>query len=149
MRMVLKRYEAVKGLIQYGDKYLIVKQDKFIGGEYEVPGGRKNSPNESDEDALKREISEEVGLEVKIFQQLNEWSLQLPQFGIHLDGKTYFCKSYSNDVTRSEEHVYHEWVSMQKLEKLDIPPWLRDAIVKLKEMDASNSGKLGLIKKIS
>lgn len=129
--MKLKNCKAVKGLIQYQDRFLVIKREDFIGGEYEVPGGRKLSPEEDDETALKREIMEEVGLEVEILRLLNKWSLDLPEKGIHLDGKTYLCKSISNQIKLGNEHNSYLWVLKEELENLSVPSWLKEAISKL------------------
>lgn len=127
----LKYYKAVKGLIFYQDKVLILEKEDFIGGKYEIPGGRKKDPKESDEITLKREVREEVGLEIEVRRLLNTWSLDLPQKGIHLDGKTYQCKALTDKVTLSKEHTNHKWVTKEELTKLDIPTWLKEAISKL------------------
>ena len=123
-------YNTVKGLILYKDKYLILEKEDFIGGKYEVPWGRKEY-GETDKEALKREIYEEVGLEVEIQKLLNEWSLDLKEKGILLDGKTYLCESNSDNVVLSDEHFNYKWIERKELEKLDCPNWLKDAIFKL------------------
>ena len=128
--MELKKYKAVKALIRYKDKFLLLKKEDFIGGEYDLPGGRKN-PQEDDESALKREVKEEIGLEIKIIKLLNSWSLDLPEKGIHLDGKTYLCESYSDKVKIGEEHSDYVWVTREGLKKHIIPSWLEDAIHQL------------------
>jgi 8-oxo-dGTP diphosphatase len=128
--MKLKNYEALKGLIQYKNKFLIIETKGFVGGRYEIPGGRKK-PRENEKIALKREVMEEVGLEIRIIRLLNTWFLDLPEKGIHLDGKTYLCKSDSNQVRLSGEHINYLWVSKEELKKLDVPFWLKDGISKL------------------
>jgi len=62
---------------------------------------------------------------------LNEWSLDLKEKGIHLDGKTYLCESNSDNVVLSDEHFNYKWIERKELEKLDCPNWLKDAIFKL------------------
>jgi len=125
--MKLKYYKDVKALIQYQNKFLILKKENFIGGEYDLPGGRKNF-EESDELALRREVKEETGLEIEIIKPLNTWTLDLPEKGIHLDGKTYLCKSFSGNVKISEEHTNYLWTPKEKLKNHNIPGWLKDAI---------------------
>jgi len=128
--MELKKYKAVKALIRYKNKFLLLKKEDFIGGEYDLPGGRKN-PQEDDESALEREVKEETGLKIKIVKLLNSWSLDLPEKGIHLDGKTYLCESYSDKVKIGEEHSGYIWVTKECLKKCNIPSWLEDAIYQL------------------
>ena len=126
----LKYYKAVKGLIFCKNKFLVLEKENFVGGKFEVPGGRKDS-GESDEETLKREIKEEVGLEVEIVRLLNVWYLDLPEKGIHLDGKTYLCKSDIDKVKLSKEHITYRWIEKEELKKLDCPNWLKEAISKL------------------
>jgi len=128
--MGLKKYKSVKALTQYENRFLLLKKEDFIGGEYDLPGGRKN-PQENDESALKREVKEETGLDIKIIKLLNSWSLDLPEKGIHLDGKTYLCESYSDKVKISEEHGGYVWVTREGLRKYNLPSWLEDAIHQL------------------
>jgi len=128
--MGLKKYKSVKALTQYKNRFLLLKKEDFIGGEYDLPGGRKN-PQENDESALKREVKEETGLDIKIIKVLNSWSLDLPEKGIHLDGKTYLCESYSDKVKISEEHGGYVWVTREGLRKYNLPSWLEDAIHQL------------------
>ncbi|MCK4729862.1 MAG: NUDIX domain-containing protein [Candidatus Aenigmarchaeota archaeon] len=110
--------------------HFALQNECFIGGKYEVPGGRKEF-GETDDEALKREIKEEVGLEIKIQELLNEWSLDLKEKGIHLDGKTYLCESNSDNVILSDKHLNYKWIERKELENLDCPNWLKDAISKL------------------
>jgi len=131
--MAVKKYEARKALIRLNgrDKYLAVRRHESDGGHYEVPGGRKNHESESDSEVLNREVYEETGLKVKIIRMLNAWSLDLPHVNMHLDGITYLCGSDSNQVTLAEEHDLYKWVTLDEFKKLNIQPWLRDALDKL------------------
>ncbi len=72
---------------------------------------------------MKREVKEEVGLKIEIQRVLNEWSLDLPEKGIHLDGKTYLCKSNSDKIILSEEHIKYKWIEKEELKDLDCPDW--------------------------
>lgn len=131
----LTRFEALKGLIRYNGKYLITissKERSFVGGRYEVPGGRKISPKESDREALEREVMEEVGLKVKTVRLLNSWSVKLPTKGMQLDGKTYLAETDSDKVSLNDHEVrYYRWVTLEKLKTLDIPKWLKNAVSKI------------------
>jgi len=129
--MKLKNFKSVKALINYKNKFLIVKQKKFVGGEYETPGGKKLNSRESDEKALKREVMEETGLEIKIIKLLNKWSMNLKEFGMHLDGKTFLCEADSNKIKLSKEHTSYLWIPKERLKNLNTPDWLKEAISKL------------------
>ena len=126
----MKNYKAVKALIEYNNKFLLLKKRDFIGGDYDLPGGRKIQ-EESDEEALKREVREETGLDITIIKLLNIWDLELPEKNIHLEGKTYLCKGFSSRVKLSKEHYSYLWVSRKELDNLRIPTWLKEAMLKL------------------
>jgi len=127
----LKIYEAIKALIMYQDKFLILKKQDFSGGEYEVPGGRKEK-NETDEETLKREVLEETGLKVEIIEILNTWKMDVIKKRINLDGKTYLCQAFTNNIKLSDEHDSYRWVNKEELLKLNIPDWFKEALNLLK-----------------
>ncbi len=125
--IIMKEFNVVKALIKFNDNYLIIKKLDFIGGEFEIPGGRKNL-SENDGDALKREVKEEVGLNINIINLVHEWDLTINEKELHLLGKTYLCESKSDKVQLSEEHSEFQWVSLKKLKEKNIPKWLRESL---------------------
>ncbi len=58
---------VVSAFLRFGDKYLLVKDPRF--GFYRVPGGKLRF-GERVEDALKREIKEELNLNINIVRFL-------------------------------------------------------------------------------
>ncbi|MBU3896039.1 NUDIX hydrolase [Patescibacteria group bacterium] len=126
----MKTFYAVKALIVKDNKYLVVQTKDFIGGKYEVPGGRKKE-GETDETALKREVLEEVSLQIDIARLLNNWELQIAEKDIHLIGKTYLCIAKDGEPKLSEEQLTFKWVLGEELETLDAPIWLKEAIKQL------------------
>lgn len=92
-------------------------------GKWEFPGG-KIQDNESKEDALIREIKEELHADINVDKYLTTVDYDYPEF--HLTMHTYIC-SLNNDV----EFVYHNqhelehdnmiWLEKDDLDKLD---WL-------------------------
>jgi 8-oxo-dGTP pyrophosphatase MutT (NUDIX family) len=128
--MVLEKQTAVKALIKYNKKFLVLKKEGFVGGDYDVPGGRKKK-DENDEMTLKREVTEEVKLDIKIIRLLNDWEMDLPTKGFHLTGKTYLCSTDKDVVRLSNEHYEHRWLSRQEVLDKNIPFWLREAVQKI------------------
>ena len=62
-----QKFRVVAGLMRQGDRVLITERwpSKHMGLTWEFPGG-KVEPGESDEQALKRELAEELGIEVRV-----------------------------------------------------------------------------------
>lgn len=62
----VRQIEVVAGLIRRGSKFLAARRpaDTAFGGYWELPGGKLEA-GESGEEALRRELSEELGITVK------------------------------------------------------------------------------------
>ena len=63
----LRLYEVAAGILQDGDLVLIARrQDRdHQGGRWEFPGGKRNA-TETVAECLRREMMEEIGLEVEV-----------------------------------------------------------------------------------
>ncbi len=66
-RQRLPHYDVTAGIIRDGDRVLIAQRplEGMLGGLWEFPGG-KVEPGESLEECLKRELREELGIEVEV-----------------------------------------------------------------------------------
>ena len=115
----MKKIFVVAAIIFNQDKILCVQRGfnkyNYISKKYEFPGG-KIEIGESDEEALKREIFEELSMDIiinKFFMIVNH---QYPDF--HLNMKAYECSCKNNTVILSE-HIDYKWLQTNKLAKLD------------------------------
>ncbi|MBP5134308.1 MAG: 8-oxo-dGTP diphosphatase MutT [Paludibacteraceae bacterium] len=99
-------------------------------GGWEFPGG-KVEPGETPEQALKREISEELEVTVCIerFLQTVEWDY--PSF--HLTMHCYLCTVESGQLTL-KEHEAAKWLSCDELHSLDWLPADRLLLAQLHEI---------------
>jgi len=84
--------------------------------KWEFPGG-KTEANESLEACLKREIREELGIEIDILEQLPSFKHSYSvNFSIELF--PFRCKSLGNEIHLTE-HKQIKWLSLGELKELD------------------------------
>lgn len=84
-------------------------------GKWEFPGGKVKS-DESDQDALIREIKEELNINVEVEDLIDENYNEYPDSNINL--KVYRCKYISGEI-RDSEHQSLKWAEPEEIEKLD------------------------------
>ena len=115
----MKQIFVVAAIIFNQDKILCVQRGfnkyNYISKKYEFPGG-KIEIGESDEEALKREIYEELSMDIEINKFFMIVNHQYPDF--HLNMKAYECSCKNNTVILSE-HIDYKWLQTNKLAKLD------------------------------
>ena len=122
-------------LIDPDDRILIAKrpEGKQLAGLWEFPGG-KVEPGERPEQALIRELKEELGIDVKeaCLAPFVFTSHAYEKF--HLLMPLYLCRRWSGTVV-AKEHSALAWVKPAKLRDYPMPPadepliaWLRDLI---------------------
>ncbi len=129
-KLKLEKQFAVKALVENKNHFLFLKKKDFLGGDYDLPGGRKKQGGK-DLLALKREVKEETGLEITTIQFLNNWQVDVSSKGINLNGKTYLRPVNSNEVILSEEHFDYKWLPKEQVLRENIPYWAREALEKI------------------
>ena len=102
------------------NQILIAKRpgDKHLGGLWEFPGGKVEA-GESVEIALKRELLEEVNLEVDKLVPLIQIPWQYESKAVFLD--VFSCKPIAG-VARGCENQEVRWISRQELHHYHFPP---------------------------
>lgn len=98
-------------------------------GRWEFPGG-KVSPGESAEDALVREIAEELGCAVRV----DHWLPDAARVGSGLELRVALCRLVEGEPA-GHEHDALRWLTSEELDDLDwlepdrpFLPHLRDAL---------------------
>ena len=104
---------AVKAVIVKDGKALVLKEGSRFKG-YDLPGG-KIDENESIEEAIKRELHEELGLkEFKMGDLVNVYErTDYKKEGISLMLIFYKLATGDFEIILSEEHTEYKWISKQ------------------------------------
>lgn len=98
-------------------------------GRWEFPGG-KVEPGESPEEALRREIAEELRMNIRVERFLRTVEYDYPKF--HLRMHAYLC-CIEEGAPHLEEHEAALWV---RAEGLDALPWLPADVGLLEDVKA-------------
>lgn len=134
----MKQVEVVAAVIKKGNKILATQRGygEFRGG-WEFPGG-KPLEGETKENALKREIREELNALIDVNDYITTVEYDYPAF--HLTMHTYFATLLGDNlelVYHDEERLEHEamkWLTKNQLDSVD---WLGadiEIVNKLKEI---------------
>ena len=116
---------VVAALIKKDDKVLLAKRatgDENVFGKWEFPGG-KVEVNETEENAIEREIKEEFEMDIKAIKFITNSICEYPSKTIDL--RLYECKYLSGDF-KLHDHFEYAWIDIDKifdydLAKADIP----------------------------
>ena len=105
----MDKFDVVAAIIIKDDKYFIAQRNrnKHMGLSWEFPGG-KVEKGETFEFALKREIKEELNIEINIKNKLGEENYQDDKINVKLH---YFICSYANGDINLSEHENSAWIT--------------------------------------
>lgn len=116
--MILKKVNVVAALIINQDKVFATQRGygDFKDG-WEFPGG-KIEAGETPEQAIKREIQEELATEIQVEKLLTTVEYDYPKF--HLSMQCFICTVERGNLTLLE-HEAARWLSYDELDSVD---WL-------------------------
>lgn len=114
------------------EKILITQRNlkKAQGGLWEFPGG-KIEHNETRENAIVREIKEELDIDIEVKSYLSEKVFKYPEKDINLIALE--CKKINGEI-RLLEHEDYKWVSKNELDNFQFAPADLFIIEKIKSM---------------
>lgn len=116
---------TVRGIVMRNGKFLLVqrsKNDSWSPGMWEFPGGKIDFGQDIN-DALKREMVEETGLDITIKEPLFFWDQNVegvPKYeGFILVNLYFSCEAPLNaKVVLSHEHDDYKWVEYSELKDI-------------------------------
>ncbi|MEG0404245.1 (deoxy)nucleoside triphosphate pyrophosphohydrolase [Anaerorhabdus sp.] len=104
----MKEIHVVAAIIEEDNKILIAKRSNGeFKGMWEFPGGKVES-GETNQQALIREIREELSLDINVLDLLIHVDHQYPSFLLHMD--CYLCSTTSNEITL-HDHTETKWIN--------------------------------------
>ena len=113
--MDLKQIEVVAAIIRKGDKIFATQRGYGEWKDWwEFPGG-KMEPGETSEEALKREIIEELSTEISVDVFLCTVEYDYPKF--HLIMHCYLC-SLLTEALHLNEHEAAQWLGRDELDSV-------------------------------
>ena len=117
----MKEIEVVAAIIKYDNKILCTQRDvsknEEVSFKWEFPGG-KIEPGEHPQEALKREIKEELDAEISVGDLLETVEWDYPTF--HLTMHCFIC-TLESECMHLNEHESSAWLTK---DTLDSVKWL-------------------------
>ena len=117
----MKTLNVVGAVITNNEGQILVAQRPYSEVSYksykwEFPGG-KVEENESPEEALRREIREELDCEIIVGNKLGELDYLYPDFKLKMD--LFRCVLKEGNLPKALEHNQIKWISLEEMDSLD------------------------------
>jgi 8-oxo-dGTP diphosphatase len=118
-KLIMKRIEVVAGVIYFQNQILCVQRPKnklhYISEKFEFPGG-KLEEGETKEEALRRELLEELDIKIDIKSLFLTVVHCYPDFELTMH--SFICEVETKELTLNE-HIDQKWLTLNELKKLD------------------------------
>jgi mutator protein MutT len=130
--MSVKIIEVAAGLVFHAGKLLITQRrpDDHLGGLWEFPGGKREAC-ETFPDCLVRELHEELGIEVRVGEEIDDLVHSYPEKTVRL--KFFLCELLKGQARPIHCHAL-AWITREELPNYEFPA----ADAKLLEILRSN-----------
>ena len=122
----MKKFDVVAAVILKNNKFFIAQRNrnKHMGLCWEFPGG-KVEKNENFEQALKREIKEELNISIYINKKIGEENYQDNKINVKLH---YYLCSHIDGEFILNEHEDSSWVAKNEFNKYNFAEGDKDII---------------------
>ena len=115
----MKQIEVVAAIIFHNDKVLCVQRGEnrydYISGKFEFPGG-KIEEGETRQDTIRREILEELNIDIAVGEEFLIVTHRYPDFMLTMH--SFICRTDSSELTLTE-HIDYRWLERKDLAGLD------------------------------
>lgn len=115
----MKTTLVVAALIEHEGRYLCMQRGlsrySYTSYRYEFPGG-KVEEGETEPEALRRELLEEMNYEVQIVRHLTTIHHVYPDFAVNVS--IWLCHADNAEFER-REHVAHQWLLPDEMKTVD------------------------------
>jgi mutator protein MutT len=123
--------EVSAGVIFWDGRVLITQRraGDHLGGLWEFPGGKRHL-GESYEDCLRRELMEELGIEVEVGERFAAVTHAYPEKSVHLE---FFLCRWLRHEPRAIGVADLKWVTREQLTEFSFPAADEQLLAKLKD----------------
>ncbi len=115
----MKQVEVVAAIIKRENLFLCTQRNNgkydYISYKYEFPGG-KVEEGEMNEEALCREIMEELSIDIHVKEYFMTVDHEYPDFNVVMH--SFICEM-GEDEPILNEHIEYKWLSVNELDSLD------------------------------
>ena len=115
----MKHYNVVAAAIRHNDKILCMQRGKtkfdYTAYKWEFPGG-KIEVGETPQEAIRREIMEEMDMDIRVGDTICVVENEYSDFSISL--QVFWCDVDSTNFDLKEHHAF-KWLSKDELPSLD------------------------------
>ena len=119
--MIVEKNAANLIIINNNNEILVAKRSKINesreGDKWSIPGGRPKH-NENFEDAIKREIKEELACTIKWFNYFKSYNVKLTtNYFVRV---VYFYGEIEGEILLNKELSEYQWIKIDELENLKL-----------------------------
>lgn len=132
MASLTKHIQVAVGVITKNELFFVCRRQahQHQGNKWEFPGGKLDE-GESAEDALKRELAEEIGIAINSSKHLMDIEHQYPDKKVSLH--VYIVSDFAGDPYGAEGQE-SAWFDFHELKNLDFPQANKTIIEKLAQI---------------